>query len=89
MDDCALSVYVSCMATKTISLDLEAYEALRRHRRKGQSFSDVIKEHFRGKSTAATLRRTVQELHLDESTLEALAGVVADRRRSPARGAEL
>lgn len=70
-------------------MDIEAYEALRRHRRRGQSFSDVIKEHFREGATAATLRRTVERLHLDESTLEALGEAVALRRRSPARGADL
>ena len=35
------------MATTTISLTAEAYEALARLREKGQSFSDVILEHLR------------------------------------------
>ena len=34
---------VSCMATKTISLELDAYEKLRRSKLEGESFSAVVR----------------------------------------------
>jgi predicted CopG family antitoxin len=77
------------MAVKTITIDVEAYEALRRQKRGGQSFSDVIKEHFGGRTTGHALARLVSELMLDESTLIAIEKVVADRSRDPAEIVEL
>jgi len=77
------------MATKTISLDIAAYDALRRRKRSGQSFSDVIKEHFGPEATGESLLRTLEHVSLDESTLDELERIVAERCKSPARGADL
>lgn len=67
------------MAVKTITIDMDAYEALKRRKRQGQSFSDVIKEHFTRGTTGAALRLAVRELGVDESTLDAVDAVVRER----------
>jgi predicted CopG family antitoxin len=36
-------MHISCMATKTISLELDAYEKLRARKQPGESFSDVVR----------------------------------------------
>jgi predicted CopG family antitoxin len=77
------------MAVKTITIDIEAYEALRRHKRDGQSFSQVIKEHFGGRKTGKSLAGALAMLPLDESTLEAVEAVVESRRADSARATDL
>jgi len=78
------------MAVKTITIDLEAYDLLARHKRPGQSFSQVIKEQFRGRSTGADLLRVLQTMEpLSEETLDAIDEQVRARRRSPARSIKL
>lgn len=77
------------MAVKTITIDVEAYETLRRRKRPGQSFSDVIKERFRGGATGASLGAALERIALDPSTLDAADAIVAARRKSPARAPRL
>lgn len=36
-------MHVSCMATKTITLELDAYEKLRAAKKAGESFSEVVR----------------------------------------------
>ena len=66
----------TCMATKTISIDMEAYEKLRRARSgPSESFSQVIKRgHWnRPQSTAAALLERLEAgPALDEHTLDYL-----------------
>jgi hypothetical protein len=77
------------MAVKTITIDLEAYEALRRRKRPGQSFSNVIKERFGTGATGATLRAALDSVTIDVATLDATDALITARRRSPARAARL
>ena len=69
------------MAVKTITIDLNAYELLARHKRPGQSFSKVIKEHFGQRKTAAALLRALPSLTLQEETLKHIEAQVKERHR--------
>ncbi|MGH9365642.1 MAG: antitoxin VapB family protein [Thermoanaerobaculia bacterium] len=77
------------MAVKTITIDLEAYEALARHKRKGDSFSRVIKEHFGRRRTGRDLAALVGTLRLAEDTLAAAEKLTRGRRRDRARAPRL
>jgi predicted CopG family antitoxin len=74
---------------KRITIDLEAYEALARHRKKGDSFSHVIKEHFGPRRTGQGLHVILDELRLAEGTLDHLDRLVQARRKSTARAPRL
>jgi predicted CopG family antitoxin len=80
-------VHDKCMAVKTITIDMEAYELLARHKRGGLSFSEVIKKHFGPQPTAARFRELARSTRLSEATLDAVEQQVASRRNDPARAA--
>jgi len=73
------------MAVKTITIDLEAYDALARLKKPGQSFSQVIKTHFGPRKTAGSFRRALRETAVSASTIDAVEAVVKTRRASAAR----
>jgi predicted CopG family antitoxin len=73
------------MAVKTITIDLEAYEALARRKGPGESFSDVIKKRFKG-STGADLLRAIERMEpVSEETLDRIERQIKNRRKSFAR----
>ncbi len=77
------------MAVKTITIDMEAYDTLSRHKRAGQSFSQVIKAHFGPQPTAGRLLERIKTIRLSDDALDAMDAVVRDRKRHPARTIEL
>ncbi len=77
------------MAVKTITIDLEAYEALARRKRKGESFSRVIKEHFGRRTTGRDLNALLPAVRLSAGTLGKLDQLIAGRRRDRAKAPKL
>jgi predicted CopG family antitoxin len=78
------------MAVKTITIDLQAYGLLLRRKRTGQSFSDVIKEHFGITPSAGAFKAYMRERlaagrHMDDDFLDAVDEVIRDRVNHPVR----
>ena len=77
------------MAVKTITIDTEAYDALARRKRAGQSFSEVIKEHFLGRGTGRGLLSAARRVNLADDTLAEIDREIKTRRRHRARASRL
>jgi len=77
------------MAVKTITIDLEAYDLLARHKTGGESFSQVIKRHFGPQPTAGRFRAVMRSVRLSEDALRHADAQVRTRGRNPARAVKL
>lgn len=73
------------MAVKTLTIDMEAYNLLSRHKRAGESFSQVIKAHFAPLPTAGRLVARLRTMRVSEMALDAMEKQVRARRSQPAR----
>ena len=79
-------VYAKCMAVKTITIDVEAYERLAGLKRTGQSFSQVIKEHLPAVGTTAReLLARLDETAISDETLTEVERIIDERGRHPVR----
>ncbi|MCK6556014.1 antitoxin VapB family protein [Candidatus Binatia bacterium] len=78
-----------CMAVKTITIDVEAYEILSRCKRPGESFSQTIKARLGRRTTGADLRAAITAARLSEDTLNAIDAQVRARRTNRARRVRL
>jgi predicted CopG family antitoxin len=73
------------MAVKTITIDLEAYDLLARRKKTGQSFSQVVKTHFRSVPTGRDLAEALDRLALAPGTINAIEAELRERRRHRAK----
>ncbi len=69
------------MATKTISIDVEAYERLRRVRHDNESFSQTIKRVVRPPLDYAAFRKRLEDLSLSDKAADAIEEQIQSRRR--------
>jgi hypothetical protein len=58
-------------------------------KRADETFSEVIKARFGGKTTAADLKRHLVSLRLDPDTLDAIEEQIRSRGESPAPAADV
>ena len=70
------------MAVKTITIDMEAYNILKNEKKKGESFSQVIKRRLRKNSTAHNLLHNLNKFSLTENTLSHVDELINDRNKS-------
>jgi predicted CopG family antitoxin len=69
------------MATKTISIDLEAYERLRAVRHENESFSQAIKRVVKPPFDFEAFRRRVESTSLSDKAIEAIEQHIDDRHQ--------
>ena len=73
-------MYAKCMAVKTITIDMEAYDALARQKQPGESFSQVIQRTLKEERyPAAHLLEHLDSVLLSDAALDAADAVVASR----------
>jgi len=72
------------MATKTISVDLEAYERLRSVRHENESFSQAIKRVVKAPFDVGRYLKNMAECPLSDEAVEAIEEHI-ERRHQPSR----
>jgi predicted CopG family antitoxin len=85
--ECDRSVYAETrMPVKTITLDTEAYNRLKRLRQPNESFSDTVKRVVKEPFDVRAWLKTLQRNALSDQALDAVDEIASQRRRASARG---
>jgi predicted CopG family antitoxin len=69
------------MATKTISIDIEAYQRLRSVRKEHESFSQTIKRVVKPPFDFIAFRQKVEKVSLSESTIDVIEQQIENRHK--------
>jgi len=70
------------MAVKTITIDIEAYNILYNQKKKGESFSQVIKRRLKKNSTAKNVIHNLKKYALSNECIEKIDNIVKRRKDS-------
>lgn len=73
------------MATKTITIDVEAYKRLKQHKKENESFSQVIKRIIKPPFNVEEGFKKLGEPPMDEHAAKAIEDQIAGRRRQNRR----
>jgi len=73
------------MATKTITLDLEAYERLKAVKRDNESFSQTIKRTIQTPIDVEAYGRRLREFSMSQEAIEAIEEQIRNRHKPSRR----
>jgi len=73
------------MATKTISLDLEAYERLKAVQRQNESFSQTIKRTIQAPIDLEAYAKRLRQASMSDKAIEAIEQQVRNRHKPSTR----
>lgn len=77
--------YYSIMANKTISLPLETYDKLRKEKRKGESFADLINRLLKRTKSKTKLLEDLAGVFKDDDEWDGIIEEIYEDRKRPAR----
>jgi len=73
------------MANKTISLPLETYDKLRKEKRKGESFADLINRLLKRTKSKTKLLEDLAGVFKDDDEWDGIIEEIYEDRKRPAR----